>query len=149
MATYWLPKFEYSKRTGKSAREVDGMVLRGEIEFRGPEGRSRTYKYETDSDNEIKEETKLSLNELKEQHLEARIKREEQLLYGNRLLLAENVSEIFIEHYHLPLITKLTEIVQRYGTAELIEKWNEAIQSGSNKDSESLQLELKRVILDT
>lgn len=147
MAIYWLPKHELQKRIGKTAREVDGMIARGEVEFRGPEGRLRTYKYESDKD--IVTDKKFSLNELKEQHLEARIKREEQLLFANRLLLAENVSEIFIEHFHLPLITKLTDLVQKYGTKELIDKWNEVIQSGSNSESENLQQELKKVILDT
>lgn len=148
MAVLWIPKFEYQKRTGKSAREVDGMILRGELEYTGPEGRERRYKYETPNE-ESDNWKKLNINELKEQHLEARIKREEQLLYANRLLLAENVSEIFIEYYHLPLITQLTYLVQQYGSKELIDKWNEAIRNGSNKESENLQLELKKVILDT
>lgn len=136
----WLRKNEIAKFIGKTPRQIDEMFKRGEVEDNGKSGMKRRFKFLSQNEAEV-----LAPYDLKEKHLEVKIKKEEQLLYENKLLLAEKIADVFINIYHLPRILKLTEIVRKHGTEELITAWNKQTEIGATENLKELQGELQRV----
>ena len=139
----WLRKNEIAKKFGKTPRQIDEMFKRGELEDNGKSGMKRRFKYEEASATD----NVASSYDLKEKHLEVKIKKEEQLLYENKLLLAEKIVDVFINLYHLPRILKLTEIVRKHGTEELITAWNKQVEIGATENLKELQDELQNLTL--
>jgi len=139
----WLRKNEIAKELGKTPRQIDEMFKRGEVEDNGKSGMKRRFKYKETStlDN-------ASSYDLKEKHLEVKIKKEQQLLYDNRALLIDKAKDIFVNVYHNPRIQEFSEIVRKYGQGnkELINAWNYQITAGLDKKSKELQLGLAELI---
>ena len=140
---YWLRGVELAKRLQINVREVYKRFERGELEDNGKSGMKRRFKFLTQNDSEV-----LAPYDLKEKHLEVKIKKEEQLLYENKLLLAEKVADAFINIYHLPRILTLTEVVRKHGTEELITAWNKQAEIGATENLRELQEEFQRLALN-
>lgn len=143
---------ETAKALGIHIRLVYKLFDEGKLLDNQKTGHARKFKVPKD---QIKtsteaEEEKISSYDLKEQHLQVRIKKEEQMLYENKLMLADKIADVFINIYHLPRIMKLTEIVRKYNEnpKELIEQWNKQIELGATENLRELQDELQKLTLD-
>ena len=144
----WLSGMETAKYLNINQRQVYKDFDAGKLEDNGLKGHRRRFKIIEVVDSQESKSRTVTSYDLKDQHLQIRIKKEEQLLYENKLLLAEKIADCFLEIYHLPRISKLTELVRKYGNEELIAAWNKQIDLGATESLKELQDELQRLTLD-
>lgn len=120
----WLRGFEAIKQLGIKARDFYRLVDSGKYEDNGKTKTRRKFKIPMDSDEEIE-----TPQDLKEKHLEVKIKKDEQLLYHHKFSLIEMAVEACKEEILSPVIISITEFIRINASQEMLNKWNQNIEN--------------------